>query len=70
MEGDGRQHSWWPGVIKDIGKYVDECDLYQRMKNRIEALVGKLMVNKVLKRPWTHLMIESITKLLLVAGKM
>jgi len=31
-------------MIKDIGKYVDR---YQRMKNWIEALVGKLIVNKV-----------------------
>ena len=31
-------------MIKDIGKYVDR---YQRMKNWIEALVRKLIVNKV-----------------------
>ena len=24
---------WWPGVTRDIGKYVKECDLCQRMKN-------------------------------------
>ena len=39
------------------------------MKNRMETPVGKLMVNEVLKRPWTHLMVEFMTKLLLVAGK-
>ena len=35
------------GVIRDIGKYVEECDLYQRMKNKTEALAGKLIINKV-----------------------
>ena len=24
---------WWPGVTRDVGKYVEECDLCQRMKN-------------------------------------
>jgi len=19
---------WWPGVTRDVGKYVEECDLY------------------------------------------
>jgi len=41
---------WWPGVTKNIGKYVDKCDLYQRIKNRIEAPVGKLMANEVLEK--------------------
>ena len=41
---------WWLEVTKDIGKYVDEYDLCQRMKNRIEALAGKQIVNNVLKK--------------------
>ncbi len=41
---------WWPGVIKDIEKYVDRCDLCQRMKNRIKVLVGKSIANKISKR--------------------
>ena len=39
------------------------------MNNRIEVLVGKLMANKILKRPWIHLTVNFITKLPLVAGK-
>jgi len=35
---------WWLEVTKDIGKYVNRlCQI----KNQLEALVGKLMVNKV-----------------------
>jgi len=33
-----------------MGKYVEKCDLYQRMKNRIEVLVEKLMMNEVLEK--------------------
>ena len=39
------------------------------MNNRIEVLVGKLMANKILERPWIHLTVNFITKLPLVAGK-
>ena len=33
---------WWPGVTKDMMRYVEGFDMCQRMKNRMEALVGKL----------------------------
>ena len=39
------------------------------MKNKTETLVGKLMMNEVPKKTWTHLIVDFITKLLLVAGK-
>ena len=41
----------------------------QRMKNRTEAPVGKLMVNEILEKTWTYLTVDFITKLLLVVGK-
>ena len=39
------------------------------MKNRTEAPIGKLIANKILEKIWTHLIVDFITKLLLVAGK-
>ena len=60
---------WWSGVIKDVGKYVEDCNMYQRIKNRMEAPAGKLMTNEILEKTWTHLTVNSIMKLLLVAGK-
>jgi len=42
---------WWPGVMRDVGKYIDSCDIYQRMKNRTEIITGKLKLSKVLKKP-------------------
>ena len=56
----------WLEVIKDVGKYVDSCDMYQRIKNRIEE---KLKLSKVLKKPQIHLIVDFTTKLLLVAKK-
>jgi len=42
---------WWLGVTKNVGKYVNGYDIYQRMKNCTEILAKKLMVNKVPERP-------------------
>ena len=42
---------WWLEVTSDVGKYVEGCDLCQRMKNRTEELAGKLKLSEVLKRP-------------------
>ena len=60
---------WWPGVMRDVGRYVEGCDLCQRMKNRMEEMAGKLKLSEVLKKPWSHLMVDFITKLPVVAGK-
>ena len=60
---------WWPGVIKDIGKYVKECDVYQRMKNQIEIPAEKLIVNEIPEKMWTYLTVDFITKLSLVVEK-
>ena len=54
---------WWPGVTKEVKKYVEGCDACQRNKNRTEAPTGKLMPNAVLAKPWTHITVDFITKL-------
>ena len=60
---------WWPGVTRDIGKYVEGCNLCQRMKNRTEEPAGKLKLSEVPQKTWTHLTVDFITKLPVVAGK-
>ena len=60
---------WWPGVTRDVGRYVEGCDLCQRMKNRTEELAGKLKLSEIPEKPWTHLTVDFITKLPVVAGK-
>ena len=60
---------WWIGVTKDIEKYMDRCDMCQRMKNWMEAPEEKLMTNKIPEKPWLYLTVDFITKFPLVAGK-
>ena len=60
---------WWPGVKRDVGKYIKRCDLCQRMKNRTEEVAEKLKLSEVPEKPWIHLTVDFITKLPIVAGK-
>ena len=60
---------WWPKVTRDIGKYVDGCNMCQSMKYRIETLVENLKLSKVLEKLQTHLIVDFITKLPLVVKK-
>jgi len=60
---------WWPGVTRDVGRYVEGCDLCQRMKNRTKEPAGKLKLSEVPQKTWSHLTVDFITKLPVVAGK-
>jgi len=60
---------WWPGVTRDVGRYMEECDLCQRMKNRTEELAGKLKLSELPEKLWSHLTVDFIMKLPVVAGK-
>ena len=48
---------------------MDRCDLCQRMKKRMETLVRKLIANKVSEKLQTYLIVDFITKLLLIVEK-
>ena len=54
---------WWPGVTKEVKRYVEECDSCQQNKNQVAAPAGKLMPNEAPEKPWTHIMADFITKL-------
>ena len=54
---------WWPGVTKEVKRYMERCDQCQRIKNRAEMLAGKLRPNQVSKKPWQHISVDFITKL-------
>jgi len=60
---------WWPGVTRDVGRYIEEYDLCQRIKNRIEEVAGKLKLSEIPEKLWTHLTVDFITKLPIVARK-
>ena len=54
---------WWPGVTKEVKRYVERCDQCQRMKNREEMPVGKLRPNQVPEGPWQYILVDFIMKL-------
>ena len=54
---------WWLGVTRDVVRYVEEYDMCQQMKNRTEEIAEKLKLSEVLEKPWTHLIVDFITKL-------
>jgi len=59
---------WWPGVTKEVKKYVESRDVCQRNKNHTKTPAGKLMPNAVLEKPWSHIIADFITKLPLAQG--
>jgi len=42
---------WWPGITKEVKRYIKECDSCQRNKNCTEQLAGKLMPNLISNKP-------------------
>jgi len=59
---------WWPGITKEVKRYVEGCDACQRNKNHTEQLAGKLMPNSIPEKSWTHISADFITKLPLAQG--
>jgi len=60
---------WWPRVTRDIERYIEGCDMCQQMKNRTEEVAEKLKLSEIPEKPWTHLMVNFIMKLLVVSRK-
>ena len=38
---------WWLGITRDVGRYMEGCDLCQQMKNRIEEVARKSKLGEV-----------------------
>ena len=72
IAGHGRQwktvelvtrNYWWPGIMKEVKRYVEGCDQCQRMKNKAEMPAGKLRPNQIPEKLWQHISVDFITKL-------
>jgi len=59
---------WWPGVTREVKRYVEGCNAYQQNKNQTQPPAGKLMPNSIPEKAWTHISADFITKLPLVQG--
>jgi len=54
--------------MKEVRRYIDECDACQRYMNQSEAPAGKLMPNVIPEKPWSHISADFTTKLPLAQG--
>ena len=45
---------------------MEGYDLCQKIKNRIEKLVGKLKPSEILEKPWTHLPVDFIISFIIL----
>ena len=54
---------WWPGMMKEVERYMDGYNACQRNKNYAEVLVGKLILNTIPEKPQRHISADFITKL-------
>ena len=55
--------------MRNVRRYVEGYNLCQQIKNRMEEITGKLKLREVLERLWTHILVDFITKLLVVAER-
>jgi len=54
---------WWLGVTREVKRYVEECNSYQKNKNCTEQLARKLIPNSIPDKAWTHISADFIMKL-------
>jgi len=52
-----------------MGRYIEDCNLCQKIKNCIESLARKLMENEIMEKLWIYLIVDFIIKSLLVVRK-
>jgi hypothetical protein len=58
------QHNyWWPGMIWDINRYVDGCQICPKVKPIREKPVGQLKPTEIAKEPWEIISVDFIVEL-------
>ena len=58
----------WPGMTREVRQYVEGCNQYQRIKNRVEMPAEKLRPNEILEKPQQYILVDLIMKLLVSKG--
>jgi len=59
---------WWPGVTKEVKRYVERYNACQQNKNQTQPPAEKLMPNLIPEKAWIYISVDFITKLPLVQG--
>ncbi|KAD6119725.1 hypothetical protein E3N88_10996 [Mikania micrantha] len=63
MYRDLRRNYWWPGMKKDIVKYVEKCLTCMQVKAEHQKPYGKLQPLEIPLWKWEHVTMDLITKL-------
>ncbi|KAD5507398.1 hypothetical protein E3N88_15101 [Mikania micrantha] len=63
MYRDLRVNYWWPGMKRDIVKYVEKCLTCAQVKAEHQKLYGKLQPLEIPMWKWEHITMDLITKL-------
>ena len=58
-----RNHFWWPGMRRDIVKYVETCLTCSRVKAEHQKPYGKLQPLEIPEWKWENITMDLITKL-------
>ncbi|KAL2086105.1 hypothetical protein ACEWY4_017164 [Coilia grayii] len=58
-----RDRYWWPGMARDVQRYVAGCAECAMAKTPRQLPAGKLLPLPVPQRPWSHLGIDYVTDL-------
>ncbi|XP_073153986.1 uncharacterized protein [Henckelia pumila] len=52
---------WWPGMKRDIGRFVSECSTFQQVKAEHQRSAGFLSPLPIPKWKWENIMIDFVT---------
>ena len=58
-----KQNYWWPGLKKDVRKYVQDCFKCQQNKVQHQKKLEELYPLKILQEPWQEISINIIEPL-------
>ncbi len=54
---------WWPKMKKTVDAYIKGCEVCQRTKSSMQAKAAPLNPNTVPEGPWTHILVDMVTRL-------
>jgi hypothetical protein len=63
MYQDLRHHYWWPGMKRDVAKYVEKCLTCAQVKVEHQKPCGKLQPLEIPEWKWENITMDLITKL-------
>lgn len=64
-----KRHFWWNTLDKDVREYVAACSVCARNKSRNQHPAGLLQSLPTPHRPWSHIALDFVTGLPVLAGK-